>query len=184
MAEGILCQSCGIEAPARYVEFNQNIGMLIRRRYEKFKGNLCKRCLHQKFWKMSGTTLFLGPWGRISLFISPIYIVANTFYYLRSLAMPPVPPDAKVPVLDDAAARKVAPYASEIARRLSQNEPMVDIYRAIARQAKVTPGQVLKYVAAASRQPTATSVAPPRSPQQQAPPPGPIPLQAESGEAF
>ena len=44
-AKGIICQSCGIEAPAKYVEFYQNIGALIMLFDKWIKGNMCNRCI-------------------------------------------------------------------------------------------------------------------------------------------
>src|SRR6202000_3094527 len=43
------CQACGRNAPAKYVEFYQNIGMLVVRSLRSIKGNLCKRCIKKHF---------------------------------------------------------------------------------------------------------------------------------------
>jgi hypothetical protein len=50
----------GNEAPVKYVEFYQNIGMLIMRQHRSVKGNLCKRCIHGQFWKLTSVTVAIG----------------------------------------------------------------------------------------------------------------------------
>ncbi len=82
------CQSCGAIAPTRYVDFKQNIGMLVARRHSTVAGNLCKPCVHQHFWKMTGTTLAVGWIGQISIFIAPIFVVNNVVRYVSVLGMP------------------------------------------------------------------------------------------------
>ena len=145
MASGIICQSCGIEAPTRLVDFHQNIGMLVMRTRRRMNGMLCKRCIHKHFWKMTGTTLVLGPWGTISAIVAPCFIINNVVRYLGVLAMPAVPPDAKVPTLDVEAIAKVHPFAQVLTQRLSAKEPLAVVATDIAHQARVTPGQVVKY---------------------------------------
>jgi hypothetical protein len=43
------CQSCGVEAPTKYVEFYQNIGALFMRFSKSIKGILCKNCINHCF---------------------------------------------------------------------------------------------------------------------------------------
>jgi len=150
MASGIICQSCGIEAPTRLVDFHQNIGVLVMRFRRRMNGMLCKRCVHKHFWKMTGTTLFLGPWGTISLVLAPCFIINNIVRYLSVIGMPAVPPDAKVPMLDEKALRQLQPLAPVLVQRLKNQEPLAAIATDLAQQAQVTPGQVIKYVAAMS----------------------------------
>jgi hypothetical protein len=151
MASGILCQSCGIEAPTRQVDFHQNIGMLVMRTCRQIKGMLCKRCVHKHFWKMTGTTLVLGPWGTISVIIAPCFIINNIVRYLTVLGMPAVPPDAKIPTLDAKAIAQLQPLTAVLIQRLNNKEPLADVATDIAKQARVTPGQVVKYVIAVSQ---------------------------------
>lgn len=151
MASGITCQMCGIEAPTRKIEFRQNIGMLFTRKYRTVKGSLCKQCIHRSFWKMTGTTLFLGPWGTISLLVSPVFIVNNIVWYVGSLGMPSVPPDARVPVLDQQAITRLGAHSASIFTRLARGEDLADVARDIARKTGATPGQVVKFVSTASQ---------------------------------
>jgi len=151
MASGILCQSCGIEAPTRQACFFQNIGMLVMRKQRKISGLLCKKCIHRHFWKMTTTTLFLGPWGYISVVVSPIFIVSNVFNYVRASTMPSVPAGAGVPVLTNEALAQLEPYTVNIFDRINAKEPLKTVAIDVAAKARVTPGQVVKYVIELSR---------------------------------
>jgi hypothetical protein len=152
MASGIICQVCGIEAPTRNVEFHQNIGMLVMRTRRRIAGQLCKACIHRHFWKMTTTTLFLGPWGTISLVIAPCFILNNVARYLAVLRMPPVPPGATVPVLTQAVANKLQPLTSAMFDRLNLGEKLEAVATDVAAKTGVTPGQVIKYLVAVSQQ--------------------------------
>lgn len=88
MGYGERCQACGAVAPTRYVDFKQNIGMLVVRRHKTVAGNLCKPCVHHHFWSMTGTTLAVGWLGQISLFIAPIFVINNVIRYVAVLGMP------------------------------------------------------------------------------------------------
>ena len=162
MASGIICQSCGIEAPTREVDFHQNIGALVVRFRRRVNGMLCKRCVHKHFWKMTGTTLLLGPWGYISVIIAPCFIINNVVRYLMVIGMPPVPPGAAVPTLDQNAIAQLQPLTPKLIERLNNKEPLATVATGIAQEARVTPGQVVKYVVALSQ-----------SNVPAAPPPGP-----------
>ena len=149
-AEGIICQACGIEAPSRFVEFHQNIGALFMRFHRKIRGRLCKSCVHKKYWRMTGITLGVGWLGIISIVIAPIFIIMNTVRYLAVLGMPPVPPGAQVPVLDQQTIGKIRAQHAQLVARLNQREDLVTVARDIAARTGVTPGQVVKYVVAMS----------------------------------
>jgi hypothetical protein len=155
---GIVCQSCGIEAPVKYFDFYQNIGMLVARRWKRVKGNLCRRCVHRHFWSMTSTTLAVGWLGTISICVTPFILLNNIFRYFGVVGMPPVPPGAVPPILDAEAVRKLQPQANEIVRRLNNKDPLLVVARDIGPRVGVTPGQVMKYVIAlsqAARQPAA-----------------------------
>jgi hypothetical protein len=82
------CQACGRNAPTKYVEFYQNIGVLVVRSMRSVRGNLCKRCIKKYFLKLTGLTLLTGWWGIISAILNPFLILNNVFRYLTSLRMP------------------------------------------------------------------------------------------------
>lgn len=144
MKLGILCQSCGLEAPSRHVEFHQNIGVLIMRFHTKFTGELCKRCIHHKFWSMTGITLAVGWLGLISIILAPIFVINNVVRYIGALAMPPVPPGARTPHMDEEIFSRFLHRSEEVFHRIQHGEEPSDVARSIAPQIGITPGQVLK----------------------------------------
>lgn len=91
------CQACGIVAPVKYVDFKQNVGMLLMRKHKTVAGNLCKPCCNRYFWSMTGTTLAVGWIGQISIFIAPIFIINNVVRYIGVLGMPGPGAQAKKP---------------------------------------------------------------------------------------
>jgi len=147
----MICQGCGLEAPTKYVEFYQNIGALFVRFPRSAKGNLCKSCIHRFFWKYTSTTFFLGWWGTISFCVTPFYVLNNTFRYLASLGMQPVPPDASKPELTQDAVEKLEPYADDLIMRLNEGEPLAKVTEEVGERAGVTPGQVQLYLSALTR---------------------------------
>lgn len=79
------CQLCQQMRATRSVTFHRNIGMFVMRRGYSVKGELCKSCIHRKFWEFQGKNLLLGPWGFFSLLLTPILLVQNTGTYLIAL---------------------------------------------------------------------------------------------------
>jgi hypothetical protein len=142
----MICQTCGVEAPTKYVSFHQNIGMLVMRQSRSISGNLCKSCIHSNFWQLTGITFFLGWWGVHSMIITPFLLLNNIGRYLFCLPMEPVPPGAAPPELSDGDVEKLSPYAKEIFDRLGQDEDLASIAADIARLSGLTPGQVVIYV--------------------------------------
>jgi hypothetical protein len=82
------CQICGVSAPTKHVEFHQNVGMLVMRFHRAVRGNLCKSCIHEKFWKMTGITLAVGWLGVISCILAPIFVINNIIRYISCLSLP------------------------------------------------------------------------------------------------
>ena len=79
------CQLCQQMRATRDVTFHRNVGMLVARRSYSVKGDFCKSCIHEKFWEFQGKNLLLGPWGMISLLLTPVLLVMNTGTYLTAL---------------------------------------------------------------------------------------------------
>lgn len=144
----MICQSCGVEAPTKYVSFHQNIGALLMRFSKSIEGKLCKDCIHQRFWSTTGTTLFLGWWGTISFIITPFLLLNNIIRYLTCLGMAPVPPGAVVPVLTDEAARRINPHAQGLFDALQRGEDLHTAATRAATAAGTTPGQVILFARA------------------------------------
>jgi hypothetical protein len=78
------CQLCGSMRQTSPVTFHRNVGMLLVRQTHRLQGNLCKTCLSKKFWDFTMKNLLLGPWGVISLVMTPIYLITNTVSYISA----------------------------------------------------------------------------------------------------
>ena len=78
------CQICGSMRQTSQVKFHHNIGMIVLRQTRSIQGNMCKTCLRSKYWEYMGKNLLLGPWGIVSLVVTPIYMVTNTVSYVSS----------------------------------------------------------------------------------------------------
>lgn len=80
-----LCQWCGSRRPTQYVAFYRNVGKLLRRRKHQIHGDLCKACIHKHYWEFTGKNMLFGPWGAVSLFVTPLYLIRNTGEYVAAL---------------------------------------------------------------------------------------------------
>ena len=69
----------------RNVTFHRNVGMLLAHRTYKVHGDLCRACIHKRYWEFAGKNLLLGPWGTISLLVTPLYLIQNTSVYVAAL---------------------------------------------------------------------------------------------------
>ena len=78
------CQICGSMRETAPVTFHRNVGMLVIRQTHRLTGNLCKTCIVKKFWDFTVKNLLLGPWGVVSLIVTPIYLVTNTVAYITA----------------------------------------------------------------------------------------------------
>jgi hypothetical protein len=79
------CQLCGSVRQTSQVKFQRNIGMLVARQTRSIQANMCKSCVHKNYWDFTGKNLLFGPWGTISLIVTPIYLVTNTVSYVSAL---------------------------------------------------------------------------------------------------
>ncbi len=82
------CQLCGEPAPTKYVEFYENVGLLVMRFRRSIKGNLCKHCIDRCFWDFTGKTFLLGWWGSISFILTPFILLNNLLRFITTLGMP------------------------------------------------------------------------------------------------
>ena len=78
------CQICRSMRHTTQVTFYRNVGMLFARQNITLKAAVCKTCLKSKFWEFQGKGLLLGPWGMISLVVTPIYLIINTVSYVSA----------------------------------------------------------------------------------------------------
>jgi hypothetical protein len=81
------CESCGVPAETRYVEFYENVGLIFIRQHRSVKGNLCKACIDYYFWNLTGKTMLFGWWGVISFIITPFILLNNILRFLFTLWM-------------------------------------------------------------------------------------------------
>jgi len=78
------CQVCGNMRQTALVRFQHNIGMIILRQTRTIQGYMCKTCVGKKFWEYTGKNLLLGPWGVVSLILTPIYLIMNISAYVSA----------------------------------------------------------------------------------------------------
>ena len=76
------CQVCGNMRQTSPVTFQRNIGMIVLRQTKSIQGNMCKTCMSSKYWEFTAKNLLLGPWGMISVIVTPIYMITNTVTYV------------------------------------------------------------------------------------------------------
>ena len=81
------CQSCGLPVETKYIEFYENVGMIIMRQHRSVKGNFCKSCIDYYFWNLTGKTMLLGWWGTISLIVTPFILLNNFFRFVFTMGM-------------------------------------------------------------------------------------------------
>jgi hypothetical protein len=144
----MICQDCGVEAPTKHVSFHQNVGALVMRFSKSIEGQLCKSCIHKRFWSMTGTTLVCGWWGTVSFIVTPLFILNNFGRYLTCLSMEPVPPGATRPTLSDGAVARINSQAERLFERLNRGEDFQTVATSIAESTGTTPAQVALYVQA------------------------------------
>jgi hypothetical protein len=78
------CRICGAMRQTTQVTFEHNIGMLVARQTRTLQCSMCKTCLGKKYWEFQGKGLLLGPWGVISMIVTPIYLITNTVSYVSA----------------------------------------------------------------------------------------------------
>jgi hypothetical protein len=144
MKLGIVCQSCGLEAPTRHVVFHRNVGKLFTRAHRKLDANVCKRCLHEKFWTCTAVTVAVGWCGITSIVMAPCYVINNLIRYFGALPMPSVPPGARQPQINEEVFSRFLHRSEEVFQRVHAGENPDDIARDLGGQIGATPGQVLK----------------------------------------
>jgi hypothetical protein len=144
----MICHSCGIEAPTMKASFYQNIGALVVRWHKSVNGRLCKNCINKSFRDFTLTTLFLGWWGVLSFILTPIFLINNIFYFIKTRKLAPVPLAARKPTLTEGDIERIKPHAQDIILRLNANEDLDDVSKDVAMRAGVTPGQVAIFVIA------------------------------------
>jgi hypothetical protein len=147
----VICHSCGVEAPTRFVSFRQSVALVLTRRDSRAEGDFCRTCLARHFTRSLGRSLALGWWGLDAPFVMPGVILGNVAEYWRHRKLDPVPADAAPPVLDDTALARLQPRTAEIVTRMNNREPLERVAAVVARRCDVSPGQVELYVGELTR---------------------------------
>jgi hypothetical protein len=80
------CLTCRNVRMTTAVAFRRNVGMIVFRRRYTIRGNLCKSCIKKFFWEFEWKNLLFGPWGIISLIVTPVYLIWNFFTYLGAMS--------------------------------------------------------------------------------------------------
>ena len=144
------CESCNASAPTRNVTFYQNIGLLFIRYPSSVEGEMCKRCIHRFFWKMTLTSLVAGWWGIISFFMNIYFILNNIAQYASCLTMsavsPAPPPKPPRPGLHPFSEERIDRFKQDIQAMLTAGEEPKTIHEQISDKAMVPPDQVAIYV--------------------------------------
>jgi hypothetical protein len=148
----MICQSCGVEAPTRKVLFVQHIGAVVMFFHRRIGGLFCRNCVNKYFTQYFFVTLALGWWGLISVFATPVVLLIDIFNYFRAWSLPPVPAGATAPTLTDEAIQRINPLSGDLIRRLNAGEKLEQVAADIGARARVTPGQVVRYVQALAAQ--------------------------------
>lgn len=77
------CVSCGAADPTHIFEFNEEFGLFYVRLIKTRELELCRRCVGRYFLSAFLNNLFLGWWGLISMFKTPINLIQNIAEYWR-----------------------------------------------------------------------------------------------------
>jgi hypothetical protein len=116
--------------------------------HKRIGGLFCRNCVNKYFTQYFFITLGLGWWGIISVFATPVVLLIDIVNYFRAWTLEPVPAGATVPVLTDDAINRIKPLSGDLIRRLNADEKLELVAADIAGRARVTPGQVVRYVQA------------------------------------
>jgi len=81
------CKICGHAKPTINGTLNRHVGAVILMFHTHITGHMCQDCIRIVFWKFTPLTLAAGWWGIISFFVTPVVLINNTAYYIRSRLM-------------------------------------------------------------------------------------------------
>jgi hypothetical protein len=77
-------QLCRSMRSTQRVTFYRNNDMLLVRQTRVITADVCKTCMTKNYWEFMSKNLLLGPWGTISLMVTPVYLVTNTWSYVAA----------------------------------------------------------------------------------------------------
>lgn len=81
------CRACGQPRPTLNGSLHRHIGAVVLMFHARISGHLCKECIERIFWQFTPLPLAAGWWGIISFFVTPVVLVNNVAFYVRSRFM-------------------------------------------------------------------------------------------------
>lgn len=139
-----VCASCGMDAHTRNVSFNRHVGAVILMFHRSVKGHFCRPCISKIFWSWTPLTFFLGWWGMISFFVTPIVLINNLVTYIRSFGMPAGSGIALV--FGDSEIAAVSSLQMDVTERVNLGEDVEALANEIAAASGITPAQAFVYI--------------------------------------
>jgi hypothetical protein len=94
---------------------------------------------------MTAITLVFGPWGAISLIVTPFFLINNIARYCMSLGMT-APGAEGPPALTQDATDRLDPFKQDMIDMLNKGEKLETVMTTIAQDAGVKPSDVLLYL--------------------------------------
>jgi hypothetical protein len=85
------CTHCGLQAEVDDVTIMQIVGLVIVFQWKKMGGSWCRRCTDKELVPATLLSMFMGWWGLISFFLTPIFLAVNTWTFLKTRALTPPP---------------------------------------------------------------------------------------------
>jgi len=79
----VTCGICRRDPPLGQATLSANIGMLLVRQTRRVSGPMCSGCFGAQYARMTLTNAFLGWWGVISLFVTPVWLTKNSLEVFR-----------------------------------------------------------------------------------------------------
>jgi hypothetical protein len=112
--------------------------MLVMRKVRVWSGRACRRCAGKVFARTTLHNLTLGWWGTISLFVTPLFLISNLYYWTRTWSLPAAA----------VANRARLDENREYAMNLLATKDEATVIDVLARETGVDAGEVRAYVRA------------------------------------
>jgi hypothetical protein len=159
------CDDCGIEADTAWVSLHAVMGMIFVFRHQWTEGHLCRECIAKRYWEYTLGTLIGGWWGLFSAMLTPLCVVGNTGFFVRSLWLKrpagvtdlPLPTGFSRLSGDSGLGGTLAAFDEEIVRRLRGGEALNIIAYDVAARADLSALQVRRYITLARLERAAVS---------------------------
>jgi hypothetical protein len=84
------CDMCHVEGPTRYATFSKTMGFLVATSWQTVRGNLCTKCLQERYRDFTTTNALLGWWSISSFPRALIFLGANAKERRRAMSAAPL----------------------------------------------------------------------------------------------